>query len=157
MKRISRVLEHFEEVSLGVMVCFTLLLIFANVFLRYGFGRTFTWAEELSRFLFVAITYIGAAAGVRRKRHIIVDLIAVLLPVTSSYLIKLSNLLALIFSLLLFYSTIRYATHLFQIKQVAIGLQIPMWIPYLGVVLGSLLLSYRFAQAFYINLKQKPD
>jgi C4-dicarboxylate transporter DctQ subunit len=148
MWRISNKLKHIEEISLFVLVIVTLAIIFANVVLRYGFDKTLTWGEELSRFLFVAITYIGASAGVRKKGHIIVDLITVLLPKSKRALALTSNILAALFCVLIFISSIKYAHFLKSVDQTSTGLEVPMWIPYLGVILGSLMMCFRFTEAF---------
>jgi TRAP-type C4-dicarboxylate transport system permease small subunit len=148
MDRISAALKTFEEKSLFVLVLVILALVFANVVLRYAFNKTLTWGEELSRFLFVAVTYIGASAGVRRKGHIIVDLLMVVFPKTRWLLVLTGNALAFAFSVLIFVSSIRYAHFLRSVGQISTGLEIPMWLPYTGVILGSLLMCFRFFEAF---------
>jgi C4-dicarboxylate transporter DctQ subunit len=155
MVRLSAKLKIVEQISIGTLVILTLLLIFTNVVLRYGFNYTLTWAEELARFFFITITYIGAAAGIRRKGHIIVDMAAVLIPKASPFLAKLSHSIGCIFSLIIFYASLRYALFLLKMGQVSIGLGVPMWIPYLGVIMGSFLMAFRFGEAFWLNAGSK--
>ena len=50
----------------------TTFLLFINVTLRYLFQGLF-WVEEVLRYLFVWITFIGAATCVRQKAHISLD------------------------------------------------------------------------------------
>jgi len=152
MDRISANLKSFEEKSLFVLVVVILALIFINVVLRYAFNKTLTWGEELSRFLFVSVTYIGAAAGVRRKGHIIVDLLMVVFPKTRWFLMLLAHVLAFAFSSLILVSSIQYAHFLRNVEQISTGLEIPMWLPYIGVILGSLLMCFRFFEAFIKTL-----
>lgn len=52
----------------------------AQVALRYLFGITPIWSEELSRYLLVWAVLAGAAASVRGHRHIRVEFLADLLP-----------------------------------------------------------------------------
>lgn len=148
MAWLSDRLKRFEEASLIVLVTVTLAIIFVNVVLRYGFDRTLTWGEELSRFLFVAIIYVGASAGVRKKGHIIVDLIMVVFPRTRRALTLTSHVLAAVFCLLIFFSSIVYARFLLSVDQVSTGLELPMWIPYLAVIFGSLIMCFRFWESF---------
>ena len=56
---------------LGVMV----VLVFGNVVARYVFDAAITWAEEVARFLFVWLTFVGASLGLRRGVHLSVDLV----------------------------------------------------------------------------------
>jgi TRAP-type C4-dicarboxylate transport system permease small subunit len=58
----SRLLEGAIAVMLAVMV----VLVFGNVVLRYGFGSGITVSEELSRWLFVWLTFLGALVALRR-------------------------------------------------------------------------------------------
>ena len=148
IKRISKKLERLEEISLLILVTVTLFLVVINVFLRFGFGFILTWGEELSRYLFIAITYIGASAGVRAKGHIIVDLIITQFPGTRKILLIVANFLATLFSLIIFLSSAKTAYFLRNIGQTSTGLSIPMWIPYMGVIFGSLMMFFRFNEVF---------
>jgi TRAP-type C4-dicarboxylate transport system permease small subunit len=47
---------------------------FAAVIWRYGFNSSLTWSEELTRYMFVWVVFLGAAIGVRQRNHIAVDL-----------------------------------------------------------------------------------
>ena len=54
---------------LGLMV----LMVFGNVVLRYGFNSGITVSEELSRWLFVWMTFLGAIVAVRNHAHLGTD------------------------------------------------------------------------------------
>jgi len=45
-------------------------MVFMQVVMRYVFNAPIGWAEELPRFAFVGISFLGAAALVRREKHI---------------------------------------------------------------------------------------
>ncbi len=61
---------------LGLMV----LMVFGNVVLRYGFNTGITVSEELSRWLFVWMTFLGAVVGVHRRAHLGTDMVVARLP-----------------------------------------------------------------------------
>ena len=46
------------------------LLVISFVFLRYFFGVTFVWAEELITMLFISTTFFGAVLGMKYREHI---------------------------------------------------------------------------------------
>ena len=46
------------------------LFIFTNVVLRYAFNSGLTWAEELSRFLFVWLVFLGAIGALKDNSHL---------------------------------------------------------------------------------------
>jgi C4-dicarboxylate transporter DctQ subunit len=66
-----RLLEHLLFVIIAMMV----VLISSNVMLRALFGGALTWADEVSRMLFIWLTFIGAAVGVVRGSHIGMDVV----------------------------------------------------------------------------------
>jgi TRAP-type C4-dicarboxylate transport system permease small subunit len=51
------------------------VLVFGNVVLRYGFNSGFTLSEELSRWLFVWLTFLGAVAALRDNAHLGTDML----------------------------------------------------------------------------------
>ncbi len=44
------------------------LIVVLAVIFRYGFNRSLTWTEEVPRYLLIWISFLGAAAGVARRR-----------------------------------------------------------------------------------------
>ena len=51
------------------------VLVFGNVVLRYGFNSGFTVSEELSRWLFVWLTFLGAVVALRDNAHLGTDML----------------------------------------------------------------------------------
>jgi len=72
-----KLLEVVLVLCLGVMV----VMVLGNVVLRYGFNSGITVSEELSRFLFVWLTFLGAVVGMRQGEHLGVDTVVRMLPV----------------------------------------------------------------------------
>ena len=58
----------------------TLVVITAQIVWRYVFNDSLTWTEELARYLFVWITFVGAALAIRDRSHIRVALLVDRLP-----------------------------------------------------------------------------
>jgi TRAP-type transport system small permease protein len=54
--------------------------IILQVYCRFVLGNPLSWSEELARYVFVWITFLGAAVAYRHGAHIIVETIVVLLP-----------------------------------------------------------------------------
>ncbi|MDE2418329.1 MAG: TRAP transporter small permease [Burkholderiales bacterium] len=51
------------------------ILVFGNVVMRYGFNSGFTVSEELSRWLFVWLTFLGAVVALRDNAHLGTDML----------------------------------------------------------------------------------
>ena len=56
------------------------VLVFGNVVLRYAFNSGITVSEELSRLLFVWLTFLGAIVALREHGHLGVDMLVKRLP-----------------------------------------------------------------------------
>lgn len=85
---LCRMLEHLLTVTF--MVIFVLLALL--VVLRYIFSTTIVGGNEVTAQLFIYTTSIGAAVGVARSEHIIVDTFLNLLPKRIRYWINIINL-----------------------------------------------------------------
>lgn len=74
--RACRAVEALIAACLAVMV----LLVFGNVVLRYGLNSGITVSEEVSRWLFIWITFLGALVALRERAHLGVDMVVAKLP-----------------------------------------------------------------------------
>src|ERR1041385_5232797 len=61
------------KVAIAVCLAAMVVLVFGNVVLRYGFNSGITTSEELSRWLLVWLTFLGAIVAVREHAHLGVD------------------------------------------------------------------------------------
>jgi len=76
--RICRLFVFLMVVCLALMV----VMVFGNVVLRYGFNSGITVSEELSRWLFVWMTFFGSVVAVRNRAHLGTDSLISRLPLT---------------------------------------------------------------------------
>lgn len=74
---ICRLFGVLMVLCLGLMV----VMVFGNVVLRYGFNSGITVSEELSRWLFVWMTFLGAVVALRGHGHLGTDVLVSRLPV----------------------------------------------------------------------------
>lgn len=74
--RLMRLLEHIMILCMVVM----LVMVFGNVMLRMFFNTGIDVSEEIPRFAFVWLTFLGAVVGMRRRAHLGVDVVVRLLP-----------------------------------------------------------------------------
>jgi len=87
-----KLLRFFIAAALAVMV----VLVFGNVVLRYAFNSGITVSEELSRWLFVWLTFIGAIVAMRDRAHLGMDSVVSRLPLLGKKIcFVVSNLLML--------------------------------------------------------------
>ena len=68
-------------------------IMFIQVVFRYIFNNSLSWSEELIRFLFVWLTFLGGALAINNKSHIAVEFFIELLPVKYLKYTKIFNLI----------------------------------------------------------------
>ena len=76
LERYCRVLDAVSALFLLLMV----VLVFGNVVLRYAFNSGWAVSEEVSRWLFVWITFLGAIVAMREHQHLGTDMLVSRLP-----------------------------------------------------------------------------
>jgi TRAP-type C4-dicarboxylate transport system permease small subunit len=71
-----RLLDALIAAALACMV----VLVFGNVVLRYGFNSGITVSEEVSRWLFLWMTFLGAVVALKEHAHLGSDTLVSRLP-----------------------------------------------------------------------------
>lgn len=72
----TRVLDALSGLCLAIMV----VLVFGNVVLRYALNSGITLSEEVARWLFVWLTFMGAVVALREHGHLGTDALVSRLP-----------------------------------------------------------------------------
>lgn len=72
----------FKLLEVLVVVCLVamVVMVFGNVVLRYGFNSGIDVSDELSRYCFIWLTYLGAMIAMREGGHLGVDTLIQHLP-----------------------------------------------------------------------------
>ena len=73
MKKINDLFFRLAEFVLVIMLSLMVIMVFGNVVLRYGFNSGLISSEELSRFLFIWVTFLGAIVAMRDNAHLGLD------------------------------------------------------------------------------------
>ena len=105
MRRYFDFLEKVLKLTAVTLVLLMLLALSAQVFLRYVFGKSLSWSEELALLGFAWIIVITTSIGVRRMTHARMDLMLNVLPASlHKWLEKLIALLLLVLGLFITYA-----------------------------------------------------
>ena len=138
MERIEHLLVRANAFIIGLMMIVMFVLVFTNVVTRYCFGFSIATAEEISTFLMIWVTYLGAGLALREGRHASIDFFQDLLGGRAQIFLRalLGVLLILFFGLLCWYGA-KFAHFGWRLETIAT--QIPKGIPYLCIPLGAAL------------------
>jgi TRAP-type C4-dicarboxylate transport system permease small subunit len=95
----SRVVDGYFvllKALIALFLAIMVVLVFGNVVLRYAFNSGITVSEEVSRWLFVWLTFLGAIVAMREHAHLGVDSLVKRLPTAGKkFCLILSQLLML--------------------------------------------------------------
>lgn len=108
MKKLNDLFFKLAEVTLVVMLSAMVVMVFGNVVLRYGFNDGIISSEEISRFLFIWITFLGAIVTFRDNGHLGLDTVVRKLSARGKKIaFTLSNVLMFGCCVLMFYGTLK--------------------------------------------------
>jgi C4-dicarboxylate transporter DctQ subunit len=155
----NRALDRLEEILIGALMAAATLLIFLAVVHRYAAGfaipvvqdwllsLNFSWAQELTIYMFVWMAKFGAAYGVRTGIHVGVDvLVNRLSPAKQKPVILFGLLAGALFTGVIAAFGAHFVWEISHTDQTSPDLELPMWWVYLAIPLGSALMCYRFLQ-----------
>jgi C4-dicarboxylate transporter DctQ subunit len=158
-----KLLDHLEEWLIAVLMGGATLLIFAAVLHRYAAGAPIpvvqdwllkidlSWAQELCIYMFVWMAKFGAAYGVRTGIHVGVDVLIVRLPPKWHKAYVLTGLLlGAVFTAIIATFGAIFTWDMAHTDQTSPDLEIPKWIVYLCIPLGSGLMCFRFLQVGWL-------
>lgn len=152
--------QRFEEVLIVAGFIIFIILINFQVINRYllpfvEIANITTWTEEISRYIFIAVSFLGASLAIKKRESIQVNALVKRCPASIQRSINLANT---IFMLYFSYIMIRYGFELisFQLStgQTSPALGMQMAIPYSAVPIGFSLVIIRLIQNFSFDLRK---
>lgn len=142
--------------------CLCLVMLFAMVVITGAqiicrvFFEALTWSEELSRYLLVWSSIIGAACVYRRAGHISVSIVQDLLPAKGKKIMQIivHILCGVFFALMIYYGFIYMGK---MSNQLSPAMRLPMSIMYASIPVGGILLLYQAFDAMMGLLFDKEE
>lgn len=134
MIRLAEAILRALTLLAGVVLLIGVGLNFGNAVLRYGFGSTLPWAEEIMVFGLVLIVALGTIVASARGDHLRIDALQALLPGWTRILANL--ILAATFVYLAMQSQV-VVSMMARMGQKSVAAQVPVWIPH-----GFLLMAF---------------
>ncbi|MEC7525681.1 MAG: TRAP transporter small permease [Myxococcota bacterium] len=151
---LSKAVTKLEELCLAWGILGIAALTIGNVIARTFFGTSLAFAEEISQFLIVFVTFLGIGYAAGKGRHI--RMTAVYDQLAEPRRKALTILISATTSALLFYLAYlatRYALGTMRtLGSVSPALRVPLWVVYLAAPLGFALGGVQYALALVKNL-----
>ena len=155
-----RILDRLEEIIIATLIGAATGLTFITVAHRflvnvpwlypYLFGINLAWSQELCIYMFIWMAKFGAAYGVRTGIHVGVDvLINRLQDPWRKRLILFGLFGGAVFTAIVGTMGAKFVLALMQTDQVSPDLELPSWLVYACIPLGSYLMCFRFLQVMW--------
>lgn len=88
---LGSMLERTLDLAIVVLLVGMVAVAFVQVVLRYVFDEPLAWSEEVARWGFVWMTFLGAALGVKRDAHVSIDSLVAALPPRGQAALRLAG------------------------------------------------------------------
>jgi len=151
--------KYFSKLEKGFLalgIIFSSLLLFVNVIMRYIFTLPIYWAEELVRYLMVWMIFVGASQVAKWGGHVSVDIVPRMISKRASTILAFFvNIVAILFCILLAYYSFQQMSRVKAAQQISPAMELPMWIAYLSIPLGTVLMLIRYIQQIWMRIQGK--
>ncbi len=155
MQRIHDFIDRVENITLVWTILGLALAGFIQVITRYLFDYSFSWFEELGRYLGVFIAFLGAAIGVKTGSHFTMDLLVTNLKPSWQQRVKgLTSILSALFFFTVSWYSWKIVLRMYGYGTTSPAMQIPMYIAYLPIPVFSIAIGARFLIKAWEFLKQ---
>ena len=129
------------------------IIVIMSVLLRYLFSFSFRWVDELTRYLFIYMVFLGIPIAFRQKCHVRIQFFASFFTKKIKYLVSIfSDLLILVTLLYIGNSTIKMIIGLLG-QTLSPGLKLPMRYVYFAVIISFVLLTIEIVRRFISRYK----
>ena len=152
MKVINWLDKHLEEYILIVLSICTVFIVFIQVVMRYVFGESLTWSEEVARYVFIWMIYVGISYGVQKEKHLGVDAFPMLFEKKGRIIIDMiASFSFFIFAVVMTYFGLDIVL---KVTRESAALELPLEWVYAAPVIGMILTSIRLIQKLVQLVKE---
>ena len=145
MQQVSRFIDRLERATLVWTILGLALIGFVQVFARYIFNYSFTWFEELGRYLGVFVAFLGGGIGVKSGSHFTMDLIVTHLNRPWRQLLQcLTSILSGLFFVIVAFYSWKIVLRMYGYETTSPAMEIPMYLAYLPIPIFSMVMGFRF-------------
>jgi TRAP-type C4-dicarboxylate transport system permease small subunit len=143
LNTVNRILVFIITVLFGAMSLASLL----QVIFRYVLKQPLPWSEELARFLFVWVVFLGSAVAIKEKAHVGLEYFVDQLKVSQRKIIyALAYILCMFMSIIICINGFNVVKS--TLTQLSPAMQVPMGYVYFAIPLGFLLSFFNFIYLF---------
>jgi TRAP-type C4-dicarboxylate transport system permease small subunit len=145
--------QNGERYLLLPLYALIVITIFVEVFRRFVLSYSSIWAEEVARYAFIYVSWIGASAAIKERAHIRIDLILPLLGDRGRAVIMIiGDLITIVLAVLAFWWSLESVLVSLKFGSVTHGLRISLAWFLAAVPLGFAMILVRLVQSIIRDL-----
>ena len=143
-----KILNKIEEYILLITFPLMTIITVAGTTVRYMELGSLTWSEEAARYLMIIAAFAGISLGFRENSHLGLSFFVEILPEGLKKIAGVArNILILLFCAMLTFYAFQIVQQQMQVIQYSPAMRIPMWIVYMPVFLGGIMMTVRVVQS----------
>ena len=144
MKKITKIYDSLEAYLLVLALAFSTLLIFVQVIFRYVLNDSITWSEELARYIFIWMIWLGTSVSMKQKEHIRMDMLMNAVHGKGKIVLDIvSSIIMLAFCIFLVKYGWDLVASMMSRGNKSVALRLPMWIVYSSLPFSQLIVALR--------------
>ena len=154
IKKSLNVLKKIEFYVICLVFAGMVFGAFAQVIFRLVLDHPLVWSEELCRYCFVWLVFVGGGWAVSGDAHFRVDFLIALFPKTDKTFTLIARIAMIVFGIIMVF----YGIKMLEIagRQISPALQIPMSIPYAALpISGAMIIIHEFEHVVEMFRKKK--
>jgi len=155
MKILRWLNEKFEMSICVVLMSLMTIIMFIQVVARRVFSHSLSWSEELARYLFLWLIYLGISYGAKIMKHIKIEAFLAVFPKkVRPYIVILGDILFFGFAVFIIYTSFVWVQRQIMLGQLSPALHVPMWVIYASPFVGFTMTAFRQVQTIIYRVKQ---
>ncbi|MBN2567987.1 MAG: TRAP transporter small permease [Deltaproteobacteria bacterium] len=152
---VSNLYENFEKYFCAFIMSIMVICLGAQVFFRFVLDAALTWSEEMSRFAFVWVIYLGASMAAMERSHIRVTVPQLLLPSQyRHYATMFADFIWLVFNLFFAYQGVLQVKHMLAYTFISPAMRWNTAFVYMIIPIGFFFMSFRIVQGYWRDYKK---
>ncbi len=146
--------ENFECTICMVLLCVFTTVLMLQVVMRRVFNNSLSWTEELARYLFIWLVFIGISYGAKQMKHLKIDVFLKIFPQKARPIVVIiADIAVLIFAAIVVYAAYSTVLKYFSVGTASAAMNIPLWVVHAAPIVGYSLTFIRQTQAIAYRVK----
>lgn len=147
--------DNIEKAVIMVLFSLMTIIMFISVVSRYCFSFTFSWAEQLTRVMFVWITFAGISLAGLKGAHMRVSAITLVLGEKKGrFVFWLGDVISICFALFIGWKMILVTRNTMTNHQVFTAMTwMPVWVMYVSGPLGMIGFALRTGTRLFREIR----